>query len=320
MPPDSGCGLPLRCAALLLCGLLCASCEERPTQPAAAAAASAQRQDNMSTNFVITLGQNGDLVVRESGLQVKRSRVSSALLYDASPDRVGKDVPVVIAIGAHRARMPPLDSVLFYDDTEQSHGVEQIDLHVRLPDPPDKTGDKAAREIYERALHEVVAGAIRSLNAAGWSRHIEPGNPRIQGKASYLDAWRTDPDPTYAFSLAEWPEVSATTRRWLWRVDGALAQLVFQPGRDGGHIHDSLSFKFSTERLYLSINDPKNEGDAAAGKIQLEKDMPALTQQRHLMEAKARAAGVPIMEHWIERPIGDLAANAQPADPQARRQ
>ena len=62
----------------------------------------------MQGKITIKLGQRGDDIVKLSGLSVKRSQVSTALLYDASPDRTGVVSEVVLIHGNQEIKIPEL--------------------------------------------------------------------------------------------------------------------------------------------------------------------------------------------------------------------
>jgi hypothetical protein len=196
--------------------------------------------------------------------------------------------------------------VLFYDDTEDPYGVEQVDLHLRMPPAPKNIADQRAMEAYDTQVYELVRGIIRRVNGAGWRRYIEPSEARLAGRESYDKTWRTSPDPSYPFSFAEWQTVAASDLTWRWYHSGTVVRLSFTPGRERIVI-DNLSLNVTAERLRLAIEDPESAGDDKAGAIRLAQIMPKVVAQRLEREAKARAAGIKILEDWVDPPIGGVA-------------
>lgn len=269
----------------------------------------------------IQLGLSGDAVSQRTGLPVKRSQVGGALLYDASPDRTGYAEEVIVSAGARQFAVPSCISVLFYDDTEEPHGVEQIDLRLRMPAPP-ADGSTEARLRYERQLYELALQTVQRINAAGWKRYISPAEPRLGGRDTLdLSGMATGYvatrgvtlgyDPGYAVSFDEWQRLGGE-RSWNWYADGVFVKLQYQkdpargPGQ-AGPFSDSLQLTVETARLVFAKADPQGEGKAERAIDQERRAMPQLVQRRLQEEARARAAGLHVLQQWEDPVVAGVA-------------
>lgn len=256
----------------------------------------------------ITLGQRGDDIVKQSGLRIKRSQVSTALLYDASPDRTGASPAVRFSIKNASVLIPhPANSILFYDDTEDPYGVEQASMSIKLPKAP-KTGmsDQAAFEAYDRQVYGIVMDIVSRVNDAGWSRFVSPSEARLTGLMSYKKEFGAAADPRYLFTYEEWKDLAKKDLDISWHQSDALLVLTFMPGRGGGAIMDMIKIQISNGRTYLTAYDPKSSGDDKAGATELRKMLPELLKERFENEALAKAAGLTVQEDYVDPPLGGV--------------
>ncbi len=255
------------------------------------------------TEFVIELGQSGDQIVQRSGLPVKRSQVSSALLYDASPDRVGVEVAPVIVHGQRKVGLPAAESLLFYDDLEESGGVQEVTVHVLMPAIPD--GDDAQQRYYE-LVRSQLGEIFQRFAAAGWARYIPLSEPRVAGRDSYdlKGAWGQGrdlaADPAYLPEVKEWASMGGelATTRWTWYADGIFANLSYDIGDVAGGNPGGIRVSVQTERMALQAYDPAMEGNWEAARKAYQESLPEQLAEREARETEARTAGVRVLQDW----------------------
>ena len=284
-------------------------------------ATAAQKGKTMSVALEIMIGEKGDEVVRRSGLKIKRSQVSTALLYDASPDRTAVVQEVIVKTANHRVSLPLSNSILFYDDTVDPYGVEQIDLDLKLPKAPKGATNAAELETYDRAINALVTDVIERINKAGWKRYIAPSEPRIAGSETYaidgpssmrryIPSVEIPSDLAASLTFEQWKKLKDNfNHTWRWYVDGVFIDLDYKKDpRDAASfpLVEDIKLSVQGERLFLASYDPKQSGNYERGVEGYKNSLPRWLEARKKEEAKARAAGLRVFEDWVDPPIGNI--------------
>ncbi|NWC08543.1 hypothetical protein HX776_06860 [Pseudomonas agarici] len=252
------------------------------------------------------LGEKGDAIVQRSNFTIQHSGVSSALFYTVRNAQFSLKHP------QHALIFPPASTVLFYDDASDNYGVDEVKVRVKLTDTPilnDTTEPQI--EAYDRQVYDLVMSLQASIQTAGWQRFIMPGSPRLIGRSSYLfeKGYLNEPniadiglypgflaDPNYQLTWEDWRQLREGFF-WQWQADGMLLEVDYTPGtREKVRnipIFDSLNITLQTSSSLSGASHP-NEATRTkyAGQIH------QVLLKRIAIEAKARAAGLPILESY----------------------
>lgn len=253
-----------------------------------------------------TLGEKGDAIVQRSSFLIKRSGVSSVLLYTARNAQFRLNHPQFGLI------FPPAYSVLFYDNARDNYGIDEVNMHIDLPNAPLFKGLHDPKvEAYDRQVYELVRSLQASIQVAGWQRFITLGDPRLAGRTTYRykdgylqqpsikDMKLTSPflaDPDYPLTWEDWLNLKEGFT-WQWYADSMLLKARYSPGsREAGSkttIHDSLNIIIQTSATLSGASHP-NEATRTEYAASL---MGALIN-RFEREEQARAIGLTILESY----------------------
>lgn len=274
----------------------------------------------MQPNLVFGLGDDGDEVMRTAKVPIKRSRISTALMYDASQIATGVE-PVFEFKGLKKnVVFPQATDVEFMSDIEEGRGIRNIEVTFKVPESPTDVRDIAAFEAYDRAMYRYVTDVVSIVNGSGWKRYIGLSSPRIEGRATY--AFDPDgyggpsfpylsslfyPDPNYRLSFEDWKHLPrGSSAVWRWYSDSQFVNLVYDRDlrSEGAPITlgDRLTLKIQTESSWLDMYGATY--DSAREKYQQE--IPKMLRERAVAEDKARRQSVHILSDWVDPVIADV--------------
>lgn len=266
-----------------------------------------------------TLGEKGDEVVKRAGFPIKRSRVATALLYDASRTASGVEPIFRLRHPQHVLEFPRATDVEFYDGAEDTLGITHIDVIIKLPAAPKRIEDPHGPEVeaYDRAVYELVRDLLTRIRAAGFKRYLGPDDPRLQGAVTYPLAegyarYRLDrgmrfyADPDYALTWDDWHHLDDSIR-WSWHAPGMFFDLSYMrdPRMIGEPLLETLQATLETESSFV-LQYGADGDDLAAAKIAFGKTLPKFLKERAEREAQARALGLPIFENYQDPAIGGI--------------
>lgn len=307
--------------ALLLLGLLVLARYFIAYQPANYNPMPGKKTAMREQILEMTLGEKGDDIVKRAGFPIKRSQISTALLFDASRSASKVEIIFRLKHSQHGLELPTATDVEFYDGVEDDLGVTYIDVIIKPPPYLHKVEDPEGPQVeaYDRAIYQLVSDVLSRIRQAGWKRYISPYDPRLQGAASYpfidgygpdrggLDILAVDADPGYVLSWNDWRHLQSGGVDWQWYVPGIFLRLQY--GRDdretGQPVIDELQATFQTEDTFL-LQSGRQGDHLAEAKIAHARHLPQRLKHRAEEEAKARAAGLPILESYQDPPIGGI--------------
>ncbi|MEI2416127.1 hypothetical protein V8Z80_08065 [Orrella sp. JC864] len=279
--------------------------------------------DRAAVRVTLELGAAGDDIVNRSGLPIRRSQAGEALLYDASPGQLGTPVVPVIEHRGRRVALPPAGSLLFYDSLAGDEGVQEVNIQFAVPaDDRDTaeingtgTGQAASEGQAQRrhalALRRTVGQVQQALREQGWQRYIPLSSPRVAGRDSYdlPGSWQAgqvqDSDTGYLPEPQDWLALRHTPT-WIWYLDGAFLRLSYYRGDAAQGQAAALRASVQGERAVLRAHAPAGAGGWEAARNAYAQAMPGLLAQRHAAESRARAAGVAVMQDWIDPPVAGI--------------
>ena len=270
-------------------------------------------------NLVFGLGDDGDEVMRTAKVPISKSRISTALMYDASKITTGVE-PVFQFTGRHGIAFPQATDVEFMSDTEEGGKVRTIQVTFKLPVSPKDVRDAQAFEVYDRDMHRYVMNVVSIINVAGYKRFIDLSSPRIGGRSTYAVepkgyggasyassqqiVWA---DPNSKLSLDDWKHLPrGWDVIWDWYADGVFIELKYTRDHRSANLPivlgDQLFLTIQTESSWLDVYGPTY--DSAREKY--EREIPKLLRQRALEESKARAMGAHILTDWVDPVIAGV--------------
>lgn len=308
----------LRFAAL---ALLVASCAGGYGWHMTAPSMARNGTTTMQPDLSFGIGDNGDEVVRTARVPVKRSQLSTALMYDASRIATGVEPVFAFRDAKHGMLLPQASDVEFMSDTEEGGKVRTIHVVFKVPVSPTDVHDTAAFDTYDQAMYRYVTGVLQVIRQAGWTRYIPLSSPRLEGRRTYSFTPETyagptyaaspslvEADPGYALTFEDWRHLShGGTTLWQWYADGKFVELKYERDERSADLPvtlgDRLDLRIQSETAWLDTFGPTYE----TARAKYASEVPAFLQQRHAAEAKARAAGARILTDWIDPVIAGVA-------------
>lgn len=275
----------------------------------------------MQPDLIFGIGDNGDEVARTARVPVKRSQLSTALMYDASRIATGAEPVFEFRDARHRMLLPQATDVEFMSDTEEGGGIRTIHVVFKVPVSPTDVHDTAAFEAYDRAMYGYVTGVLQVIRQACWKRYIPLSSPRLEGRRTYSftpdsyagPTYATSPslaqaDPDYALTFEDWRHLSrGGTTLWQWYADGKFVDLKYERDERSAELPitlgDQLDLRIRSEAAWLDTFGPTYE----AARARYASEVAALLQQRHAAEVKAQAAGARILRDWTDPIIAGVA-------------
>ena len=282
-----------------------------------------------------TLGEKGDAIVQRSNFSIKRSGVSSVLFFTA------RDAQFRLSHPQFGLVFPPARTVLFYDNARDDYGVDEVNMHISLPNTPTFKDTQDPEIIaYDRQVFERVLNLQSSIQSAGWKRFIMHSDPRLIGRITYnfkdgylkqtsiKDLNLTSPflaDPDYHLTWEDWLSLTEGFT-WHWYADNMILEFRYRPDsrRTGSTFLDSLNIRIQTAASLSGASHP-NE----ATRLEYAESLIGALINRFEREEQARDAGLPILESYqdpimvsgVPVPSMDSVAKAalekaQPAPPE----
>ena len=282
-----------------------------------------QGKHAMQADLLFGLGENSDEIMRKANVPIRKSKLSTALMYDASRITTGIEPVFQLKDDRYGVLFPQATDVEFMSDSEDGARVRNIEVSFKVPPPPHDIKDQAALSAYDDAMYRYVTDVIARVNRAGWKRFIAADSPRLAGLDTYIfDApvsgqkYSPPPgivyaDPTYSLTLEQWKHLSAgDTIIWSWHVDDMFTDLKytkdFRTADAPLMVGDQLSATIRTDETWL---DPfGKEGDVTpdALRARYRSALPEMLAIRAKAEAAARAQGATILDHWNETAISGV--------------
>lgn len=287
--------------------------------------AEARNEQTMNSGILeVSLGEQGAEVIKHSQVPIKRGEVAGLAFYESS-DIENRSEPIVrLRQGNLTLDFPIARSVLLTAAEKFGEGVENVDIDLKLSKPPKDSTNELSINAYDRATYALVMEVIERIDKAGWKRYIDPSEPRLSERITYpfqstmpRSAYQPGrgttihPDPNYRFGFEEWQSLPSTTNlnSWQWYADGVFITLAFSkaPREAGVPMIEDLRITIQSERMRLAAYDPTQKGDLSAAQKAYREASGKRGERRHAEEAKARAAGLKILEDWVDPPFGNIA-------------
>ncbi|MFM0236180.1 hypothetical protein [Paraburkholderia sediminicola] len=280
-----------------------------------------EEKENMQPNLTFGLGDNSDEVVRSAKVPIKKSHISTALMYDASRIATGAEPVFQLKDPKHGIVFPQATDVEFMSDTEEGNKVRKIDLTFKVPISPKDVHDTAAFEAYDEAMYRYVMDVIARVNAAGWKRYIDLSSPRLEGRGTYAfePAGYDGPtfvsfplsvygDPSYKLTLDQWKHLPrGGSVIWSWYADGMFFELKYSKDHRSPDLPialgDQLDATIRSETAWMDMYGATYE----AARAKYQSQIPTLLHERAEAEAKARAQGARILTDWKDPSIAGIA-------------
>jgi hypothetical protein len=283
-----------------------------------------QGTEQMEPNLAFGLRENSDDVVRNAKVPIQKSKISTALMYDASRIATGVEPVFQFKDPRHGIRFPQATDVEFMSDSEDGARISNIQIEFKVPESPKDVSDKAAFEAYDAAMYRYVMDVIARINAAGWQRYIYLSEPRLAGLDTYIFQSRYSgqkyvspsviayADPTYKLSQDQWNHLrSGRDIVWSWHVDGMFLDLKYTKDYRSPDLPivlgDMLSANIQTDEARLGIIGQSGEAGLAARRAQYQQEIPGWLEERKKAEAKARAQGATILEQWKDATVAGVS-------------
>jgi hypothetical protein len=255
----------------------------------------------------LSLGQSGADVMKQAKAPIKRGQTAGLVFYESS-DIENSSEPTLRLLHLQRTlELPQARSVLLIADEARGHNIEDIEVSVKLPELQASSNNPTALAVYDKQIYALLTDIVTRVKAAGWKRYIDPSSARIEGWASFDSNAGTRPDPDHALSFEQWQTVAAQQVSWEWHQPGAFLRLTFVPGRANNQVMDKVRLEVESERLSLLAFDSSGEGDERRALESYRLALPKMLAQRKLAEAKARAAGIRILEEWADPAVSGIA-------------
>jgi hypothetical protein len=288
---------------------------------AVSAPQSQERKEQMQPNLVFGLGDDSDQVMREAKVPIKKSHISTALMYDASRIATGVEPVFQFRDTKHGLIFPQTTDVEFMSDTEEGGKIRNIHLRFKAPISPKDVNDTAAFEAYDDAMFRYVMDVIARINAAGWKRYIDLSSPRLEGRGTYAfepagydgPTFVTFPllvyaDPNYKLTLDQWKHLPrGGSVIWSWYVDGMFFELKYSKDHRSPDLPivlgDQLDATIQSETAWMDTYGATYE----AARAKYQSQIPKLLHERMEAEAKARAQGARILTDWKDPSIAGVA-------------
>jgi hypothetical protein len=279
-----------------------------------------EEKENMQPNLIFGLGDNSDEVVRSAKVPIKKSHISTALMYDASRLATGVEPVFQLKDPKHGIVFPQTTDVEFMSDTEEGKKIRMIDLTFKVPISPKDVHDTAAFEVYDEAMYRYVMDVVARVNAAGWKRYIDLSSPRLEGRSTYAfePAGYDGPtfvsfpllvygDPNYKLTLDQWKHLpQGGNVIWSWYVDGKFFELKYSKDLRSPDspiaLGDELDAKIRSETAWLDMYGATYE----AGRAKYQSLIPKYLHERAEAEAKAQAKGARILTDWKDPSIAGV--------------
>lgn len=280
-----------------------------------------EEKTTMQPDLAFDLGDDSDAVVRSAKVPIKRSHISTALMYDASRIATGVEPVFQLKDPKHGILFPQATDVEFMSDTEEGRKIRNIQLTFKLPVSPKDVHDTAAFEAYDEAMYRYVTGVISLINGAGWKRYIALSSPRLEGRGTYAfeppgygaPTYVSFPklfyaDPNYKLSFDEWKHLPRGANIvWRWYTDGRFIDLKYSRDERSPDLPvtlgDQLDAQIQTETAWLDTYGATD--DTARAKYQ--SAIPKYLHAREEAESKARAQGARILTDWVDPTIAGIA-------------
>lgn len=277
----------------------------------------------MQANLSFGLGENSDEIVRKAGMPIRKSTVSTALMYDASRIATGVEPVFELKNDRYGVLFPQATDVEFMSDSEDGARVRNIQVTFKIPAPPHDIKDQAALTAYDDAMYRSVMDVIARINRAGWKRFIAADSPRLGGLDTYafdapVSGQKYSPpagidyaDPTYPLTLAQWKSLrTGGTVVWSWHVDSMFIDLQYtkdfrEPDAPLA-VGDQLSATIRTDETWLDAFGKEGDITPDALRARYRSALPEMLESRRKAETAARAQGATIFDHWNEAVISGV--------------
>jgi hypothetical protein len=277
----------------------------------------------MQANLSFGLGENSDEIMRKSAVPIRKSTVSTALMYDASRIATGVEPVFEFKDDRYGVLFPQATSIEFMSDSEEGARVRNIEVTFKVPGPPHDIKDQAALSAYDDAIYRYVMDVIARINRAGWKRFIAADSPRLSGLDTYVfDApvsgqkYSPPPgidyaDPTYPLTLEQWTHLRAGgTVIWSWHVDNMFIDLQYTKDFRAADaplvVGDQLSATIRTDETWLDAFGKDGDVTPDALRARYRSALPEMLATRRKAETMARAQGATILDHWNEAVISGV--------------
>jgi hypothetical protein len=238
---------------------------DRSSAHAATTSGSTEQKPSMNNGVIeLRLGETGAAVVQRSQVPIKRGQTAGLAFYESSDIENRSEPTLRLLQGDRVLELPIARSILMTADEGRGHGIEDIDVSIKMPPTPKNINDEQVMDAYEAQVYELVREVISRVNSVGWKRYISPADPRIGGRESYDDSWNSEPDPSFVPALSDWKVLKRSDLSWYWYLPNAMLRVTYQRERHGRKPADSITVSMQSERLYLTVYDPKSEGNAEA--------------------------------------------------------
>ena len=277
----------------------------------------------IQANLSFGLGENSDEIVRNAAVPIRKSTVSTALMYDTSRITTGVEPVFALKDGRYGVLFPQATGVEFMSDSEEGARVRNIEVTFKVPVPPHDIKDQAALSAYDNAMYLYVMDVIARINRAGWKRFIAADSPRLAGLDTYaFDApvsgqkYTAPPgidyaDPTYPLTLAQWKHLRAGgTVIWSWHVDNMFIDLQYTKDFRSADaplvVGDQLSATIKTDETWLDVFGKDGDVTPDALRARYRSALPEMLATRRKAETMARAQGATILDHWHDAVISGV--------------
>jgi hypothetical protein len=255
---------------------------------------------------------------------IQKSKISTALMYDASRIATGVEPVFQFKDPRHGIRFPQATDVEFMSDSEDGARISNIQVEFKVPESPTDVNDNAAFEAYDAAMHRYVTDVIARINAAGWQRYIKLYEPRLAGLDTYifqsgyggqmyvpLSSIAIHADPTYKLTFDQWKHLKrGGDVYWSWHADGMFLELKYMKDYRSPDLPivlgDLLSVNIQTEEERLGIVGQTGKSGLAARRAEYQTRMPRWLEERKEAEARARAQGATILDHWKDATVAGV--------------
>lgn len=259
--------------------------------------AKAMAQDNHFPSQVeVAFGQSGISLEQRYGEFVRPNKKNFGLnFYQINANSRGKNMVVVVKTGALATTIPNAMSIMATEDRDRKVGITDLLVTAKV-----KEGGMQPHPV----AHQYVMELVRHLRKTGWRYRIYETDPRLKGQAAFDYYKQENIDPDYPLTFEQW---MALPRPLTWRFYADHTYLSLQVERDINHLDPakpgayfiSLTFQPREEIERLEV-DEKDRDNWRATWVERYRKYRA---ERHLVEAKLRAKGIPIDTHYQEPPL-----------------
>ncbi|WP_322053396.1 hypothetical protein [Paraburkholderia bannensis] len=277
----------------------------------------------LHANLTFGLGENSDEIMRNAAVPIKKSAVSTALMYDASRIATGVEPVFQLKDERHGVLFPQASDVEFMSDSEEGARVRNIEVTFKVAAPPRDIKDQAALSAYDGAMYRYVMDVVARINGAGWKRFIAADTPRLVGLDTYafdapVSGQRYSPppginyaDPTYLLTLQQWKHLKAGgTVIWSWHVDNMFIDLKytkdFRMADAPLVVGDQLNATIKTDETWLDAFGKNGDSTIDALRARYRSALPEMLAARKREETMARAQGATVLDQWNETVISGV--------------